>query len=275
MIRRVRVFDREFFYEVFPGVEEHFAAALDVPGPVRGPDLALRLIEELGLQPDSRAVDAGCGTGEHAFALATRYGLRVVGIDPIQRHLDVARATRRGQAEVIASRVSFERGTAGRLPLPDRSVDLVWCMDVLGHVDDVTAALQEFVRVLRPGGYVVAHQVLAAPSFTGADADWLVEHRGMKRASLDATLHDRAIAASGLAVLDSIDLGSEWAEWSEREHGEVSTAMLRVARMRRDPEPWRRRFGPDAFDAVLATSMWQVHRLLGDLPGRLDVLIRP
>lgn len=268
-------FDRQFFYEVFPDVEPAFGGALDTPSLARGPEILLRAVAELGLAPDSRAVDVGCGTGEHAFALATLYGFRVLGLDPVQRHLDLARAARREQADPIAARVSFERGTAAHVPVHDGDVDLIWCHDVLPHVDDAAVALREFARVLRPGGYVVAHQVLAAPSFSGDDADWLVEQRGMVRAGLDPATHDRAVADSGLLVVDSIDLGSEWDERAEVESGQVSRAMLRVARMRRDPDRWRAEFGAPAFDAMLATSMWQVHRLLGDLPGRLDVLVKP
>ncbi|MGN0062891.1 MAG: class I SAM-dependent methyltransferase [Nocardioides sp.] len=269
------VFDRHFFYEVFPDVEPAFGDALDAPSAARGPEVLLQVVEELGLAPDSRAVDVGCGTGEHAFALATLYGFRVLGLDPVQRHLDLARAARREQADPIATRVAFERGSAAHLPVHDAGTDLVWCHDVLPHVDDVGAALREFARVLRPGGYVVAHQVLAAPSFSGADAEWLLAQRGMVPGSVDPRRHEEAIAASGLEVIDSIDLGSEWGERAERADGAVSRAMLRVARMRREPDQWRTRFGAQAFDAMLATSMWQVHRLLGDLPGRLDVLVRP
>jgi SAM-dependent methyltransferase len=268
-------FDPTFFYETFPRIEPEFGAQLDLPTPLRGPDVLLRAVGELELAPDSLVVDVGCREGANAFDLARLFGLRVLGLDPVQHHLDVAREARRSQPEPVAARVSFERGSAVRLPVPDASVDLVFSHDVLAHVEDVGAVLREFARALRPGGHVVAHQVLRAPSFSGEDADWLVSARGMVPASLDPEVHDRAIAAAGFGVRDAIDLGGEWCEHAELTEGTVSRAMLRVARMRRDPERWRSQYGQRAFDTMLATSMWQVHRLVGDLPGRLDVLVRP
>lgn len=267
-------FDATYFYDTFPRIEAEFGDALDVAGDPRGPDVLLRAVGELGLAPDSLAVDAGCREGANAFVMAGLYGFRVLGLDPIQRHLDLARAARREQSDPVAARVSFERGSAEHLPVPDGTVDMVLSHDVLPHVDDVAAVLAEFHRALRPGGHVVAHQVLRAPSFSGDDADWLVRARGMVPASLDPVVHDRAVEEAGFAVRDSVDLGSEWGEHAELADGEVSRAMLRVARMRRDPDRWRERFGLRAFDTMLATSMWQVHRLLGDLPGRLDVLVK-
>lgn len=45
--------------------------------------------------------------------------------------------------------------SGGRLPLPDRSVDLVLSSQVLEHVDDPAAYLCESLRVLRPGGHLL------------------------------------------------------------------------------------------------------------------------
>lgn len=42
-----------------------------------------------------------------------------------------------------------------RLPVKDEAIDCIVCTEVLEHVDDVKAALQEFHRVLKPGGYLV------------------------------------------------------------------------------------------------------------------------
>lgn len=41
------------------------------------------------------------------------------------------------------------------IPLPDGSVDAVMCTEVLEHVPNPVAALQEFTRLLKPGGYLL------------------------------------------------------------------------------------------------------------------------
>ena len=112
--------DRDFFYDTYPRIEEAFARRLDESLAPRDPSVLLRVARELDLRPDSRVVDVGCGEGSYAFRLATHFGLRVLGIDPVQRHLDLARAARRDLVPDIASRVSFERGPppASRPPTP-------------------------------------------------------------------------------------------------------------------------------------------------------------
>jgi SAM-dependent methyltransferase len=276
-VRQTRpvAWDREFFYDTYPRSEAAFAARLDESLSPRDPSVLLQVVRELGLPPDSRAVDVGCGEGAHAFRLATHFGLRVLGIDPVQRHLDLAREARRDLAPDIGSRVSFERGSATRVPAADASVDLVWCRDVMVHVAHPEDAYAEFARVLRPGGHVVGYQVVATDLLPREEADWLFAVMGVVPASADPTVLDRAIAASGLEVVDTIDLASEWGESSEEQEGRASRALLHLARLLREPERYRAEFGDEAYDVMLGDCRWHVHRMEGKLAGRIDVLRRP
>ncbi len=267
--------DREFFYDTYPRVEDAFAARLDESLAPRAPSILLQVVRELDLRPDSRVVDVGCGEGAHALRLATHFGVRVLGIDPVQRHLDLARESRREAFPDIASRVSFERGSATRLPVPTSSQDLVWCRDVMVHVDDPAAAFGEFARVLRPGGYVVAYQSVATDLLGADEAGWLFDVMGVVSASADPTVIDAAIAASGLDVVDTFDLAGEWGEWSQEQDGQAGRALLHLARLMREPERYRAEFGDAAYDVMLGDCHWHVHRMTGKLAGRIDVLQRP
>lgn len=240
----------------------------------RDPSLLLQIVRELELPPDSRVVDVGCGTGEHAFRLATHFGFSVLGIDAEQRHLDAARQARRDQPDPVASRVSFERGTAAGIPLRDESADLVWCRDVLVHVGDLDAAFAEFARVLRPGGHAVVHTVLATPLLEPAEAAWLFGVLGVVPSSADPRTTEAAITASGLARVARLELGSEWDEHAEETTGAAGRALLHVARLRRDPERFRAAFGDEAYDVALADGLWQVYLMLGKLSPRVHVLTR-
>lgn len=264
--------DRDFFYDTYPRVEEAFAARLDESLAPRDPSMMLQVVRELDLPPDSRVVDVGCGEGAHAFRLATHFGLQVLGIDPVQRHLDLARGARRGAFPDVAERVSFERGTATRIPVPDASLDLVWCRDVMVHVEDLDAAYDEFARVLRPGGYVVAHQTVATDLLAPEEADWLFAVMGVVPASADPAAVDRAIAGSGLEVVDSFDLSSEWGEWAQEQEGRGARALIHLARLLRDPQRYRAEFGSAAYDVMLGDCRWHVYRMAGKLADRLDVL---
>lgn len=58
----------------------------------------------------------------------------------------------------ISARIDLVPGRVERLPLDDGSVDVVWCRDVLGAVEDLDAAYREFARVLRPNGRAIIYQ---------------------------------------------------------------------------------------------------------------------
>ena len=93
------------------------------------------------------ALDAGCGTGFLSFELAGR-GHRVTGIDFAPAMLAEAR---RKAAERGVS-IRFEEGDAEQLPFDSNSFDLVVSRHVLWTLPHPEAAIDEWVRVLRPGG---------------------------------------------------------------------------------------------------------------------------
>ncbi len=111
----------------------------------RGASLASRLPRA------GRILEVGCGTGGLLVA-AARSGRAVVGIDIASRWLVVAR---RRLADHGLS-VPLFVAEAERLPWPDASFDAVVADSVLEHLDDTSAALREWRRVLRPGGRLVA-----------------------------------------------------------------------------------------------------------------------
>jgi ubiquinone/menaquinone biosynthesis C-methylase UbiE len=93
------------------------------------------------------ALDAGCGTGFLSLELAVR-GHRVTGVDFAPAMLAEARrkATERGAS------IRFEEADAERLPFGDRSFDIVVSRHVLWTLPHPEAAIDEWKRVLRPGG---------------------------------------------------------------------------------------------------------------------------
>src|SRR6266545_4441925 len=133
-------------YDRYPRIEEEFEKELDASLDPRGPSVLFDFVAGFDLAPGCVAVDVGCGEGMHALSLAERFGFAVTGVDPVPRHVEVAREAAGSEGP------TFVLGTAESLPIPDASVDLVWCRDVLVHVADLPSVYAEFRRVLRPGG---------------------------------------------------------------------------------------------------------------------------
>ena len=103
-----------------------------------------------GLRRDdrrARALDLASGTGDIAFALASR-AVNVVGLDITHRMLVLAAAKRRD--------VEFITGDMTALPFPARTFDIVTTGYGLRNVPDIATALAEIARVLMPGGVFVS-----------------------------------------------------------------------------------------------------------------------
>ncbi|HEV8439207.1 MAG TPA: class I SAM-dependent methyltransferase [Methylomirabilota bacterium] len=96
------------------------------------------------------ALDAGCGTGFLAFELAAR-GHHVTGIDFAPAMLAEAR---RKAAERGVS-IRFEEADAEQLPFAAGSFDLAISRHLLWTLPHPEAAIDEWIRVLRPGGRLV------------------------------------------------------------------------------------------------------------------------
>lgn len=102
-----------------------------------------------------RLLDAGSGVTYLPFFLCERApNLTAVCCDANAAYGPVIAAIgeQRGGA---ASRVSFKQATLQRLPEPSGSVDAICCVSVLEHTTDYAAVIDEFARVLRPGGLLV------------------------------------------------------------------------------------------------------------------------
>jgi ubiquinone/menaquinone biosynthesis C-methylase UbiE len=108
------------------------------------------IVEALRLQPGMRVLDVGCGLGNDAFELAAVVGPggSVTGVDFSETL--IAEAIKR--AADRECHVTFEVGDAQALRFPSSSFDAVRAERVLMHVPDVSRALAEMPRVLRPGG---------------------------------------------------------------------------------------------------------------------------
>jgi SAM-dependent methyltransferase len=93
--------------------------------------------------------DLGCGSGETIIPLVHR-GAQVYGIDISPDLIEIANR-RLCDAGLTAT---VQVGSAYETGLPDNSIDVVFCMSLIHHLD-IALVREEMRRILRPGGYIV------------------------------------------------------------------------------------------------------------------------
>jgi len=151
-------------------------------------------------RPGERVLDLGCGAGRFLTAL------RDAGAQPVGVEIAEA-AAQRARATGVEVRLVEPDGS---LPFAHGEFDLVWCSEVLEHIPDVAATLNEVRRVLKRGGRLLLtvpyHGRLqaAAVALTRFDThfDPLGQHvRFFTRTSLAGTLEATGFAPTEIRRL--------------------------------------------------------------------------
>ena len=110
------------------------------------------LIELCHINKGKYVLVVGCGVGITPCYLAKRYDCRVVGVDISEGMID--RSNERAKREGVEDRVEFRVADAQNLPFEDDLFDAVICESVNAFIENKQRAASEYVRVIKPGGYV-------------------------------------------------------------------------------------------------------------------------
>ena len=173
------------------------------------------LLDMADLHDTHRVLDVGCGFGATLQHINQRFGnMWLVGANIDPRQLEICRPLE----PLNHNELRWVEADACHLPFPEHSFDRVLCIEAMFHFASRRTFFHEVARVLRPGGVLVASDIVLTesarqvdvprfcieaplrdgygpwPDFWGEDAD----HRALGSAVglrctrlLDATLHTR------------------------------------------------------------------------------------
>ncbi|MFI8459226.1 methyltransferase domain-containing protein [Kitasatospora sp. NPDC101447] len=218
---------------------------------------------KLALPVGARVLDAGCGAGVVARAMAARFGLEVTGVDVLDFHL--AEARRLSVRAALDDRTAFSWGDYHRLPFGDDEFDGAYSMETLVHSYDPPRALAEFHRVLRPGGRLV----LLGPMSTVPLDELKPGARALLEPYLDAMTMTgaklyharnlpRLLADAGFEVEEALDATPYYTPTSEAVYAYFRLPW-EVLRRFGDPAKWLNLRSTVEMYAVREYIAWYVH----------------
>jgi SAM-dependent methyltransferase len=142
----LRINDSATVGREYESEERFLARRLTTWAELHGPRVEDVAVAALATAPMGRLLEIGCGTGDFTERVQRELGVDVVALDVSPRMVELTRA--RGVTAVL--------GSVEALPFADRQYDCVLANRVLYHVPDLARGLSEVVRVLRPGGRLIA-----------------------------------------------------------------------------------------------------------------------
>jgi len=191
------------------------AAYVASPGHAAGPDLE-QLIAWGKKRGAARVLDIATGGGHTALAFA-RFTPSVVALDVTVPMVQAARAF---VAAAGVPRVRFLGADVEALPFRDRSFGTVTCRTAAHHFRSLLPALREVARVLRPGGSLLAEDIMGHDEEEAAGFMLEVERRrdpshvrSFRQIEWTAFLR-----AAGLTVMDEAIMPKvrTWEDWTRR-----------------------------------------------------------
>ena len=131
--------------------------------------LRAEMLDHVIWRGDEIVLDVGCGSGMLLNGAALRLtGGRAVGIDIWAPHSgggDVDMLWKNARAEGVAERIEFKEADVRQMPFEDEMFDAVFASGAVHHIShdpaDYERAIDEILRVLKPGGQIVIWDVAA------------------------------------------------------------------------------------------------------------------
>src|SRR3989338_11665502 len=117
--------------------------------------------KNLDLKENQVILDAGCGQGVVSTYLAKKYGSKIFGITLVS--FEVERAQERAKNLGVQEKTKYQVMDYSATNFPDNYFDAIYTTETLSHSPDIHKTLQEFFRVLKPGGKIALFEYTIAP----------------------------------------------------------------------------------------------------------------
>jgi len=189
-------------------------------------DLRCYIYDRVDLSRAKKILDVGCGTGALEVELSQLSTGEIYALDIEPQHIIYA--------SQFAPAAIYTLGDGLRLPYPAASFDITLCHFLLLWVRNAGQVLDEFSRVTRPGGYVLA---LAEPDYGGridyppelsALGNWQCEAlRNQGASPFIGRQLGQLFSIAGLTEIEVGVLGAQWHKNASEEELDLEWQVIR------------------------------------------------
>jgi len=137
---------------------------------IGGAGSTLKLLTQVDLSTDDKVLDVGCGIGGPCRLIASTFQCLVQGIDLTPKYIETAQ--RLSQLVGLQDLTTFQTADALDLPFTDDSFDAVWTQHAQMNISDKARFYDQMVRVLKPGGSLVYHDIFSAGGMVQYPTPW-------------------------------------------------------------------------------------------------------
>jgi ubiquinone/menaquinone biosynthesis C-methylase UbiE len=163
---------------------------------------------------DTPVLEIGCGCGGTAIWIAKKYGCHVMATELNPHGIETGRQL----AAEAGVNVSFQLVDGGKpLPFEDNSFSVIFCNDSMCHIPNRVTVLQDWNRVLRPGGFVVYTDAMVVTGPVSSD-EFKTRASIGKYYYQSAGDNEQAINSAGLGLVHAIDTSGEASQVAKRWH---------------------------------------------------------
>ncbi|KAK7413844.1 Sterol 24-C-methyltransferase erg6b [Neonectria punicea] len=127
------------------------------------------LAHNIGIKPNMKVLDVGCGVGGPAREIVKFTGAHVTGLNI--NEYQASRATNYAKREGLSHKLKFVQGDFMKIPFPDNSFDAVYAIEATVHAPSLKGVYSEILRVLKPGGVFGVYEWLMTEIYDNARLD--------------------------------------------------------------------------------------------------------
>ncbi len=228
-------------------------------------DLLLNLASTHGVSAQSTVLDIGCANGGVSRELLALTGCTIEGVELLPLLVDMGSSQNKELG--VSDRFTIQQGSITAIPFEDNYFDFIFCNDVIGLIDDLSLAMSECERVLKPGGKMLVYASFSTDQLSARESEELRTSLGIPELGLNLS-HAEECIEGRFSIIEKIVIGSEFTQNSvekNKEKSEAAENLLKVARLLTWRDEYIKKHGVKTYKIVLAEVKWTVFILLGKL----------